>query len=267
MFITRQSKKEREVGLVWVPDRLLVPLEEESLEVAHQLRPVPLHAQDAPLLERQHRGRPGHLLVLPDPLLPGLALVGGAWVSLDVVRVDVERDESERVEGGRVHDGHVVGGTDGLGGHVGAGGGADVGDALLHHPPPDGLHHPVVVERLQQPEGVAPADEDGLGLAHRLAGVAGAVDAAEGEAQGLEGLPGNALVAVHVRQRVGDEEDLFGPGPVQEVLDEALGVLQVPRRVQGGVGQEEEAAAGGHDCRANNMAKVRLNAQRESKYR
>ena len=37
------------------------------------------------------------------PLLPGLALVRGVGVRVDVVRVDVEWDQPQRGEGGRVH--------------------------------------------------------------------------------------------------------------------------------------------------------------------
>ena len=37
------------------------------------------------------------------PLLPGLALVRGVGVRVDVVRVDVEWDQPQRGEGWRVH--------------------------------------------------------------------------------------------------------------------------------------------------------------------
>lgn len=57
--------------------------------------------------------------------------VAAAGVGVQVVRVDVEGDEADGREGRRVDDGHVVGGADADGGHIGAGTGAHVGDAIL----------------------------------------------------------------------------------------------------------------------------------------
>ena len=57
--------------------------------------------------------------------------MAAAGVAVQVVRVDVERHESDGGEGRREDDGHVVGGADADGGHVGAGAGAHVGDAIL----------------------------------------------------------------------------------------------------------------------------------------
>ena len=66
---------------------------------------------------------------------PHVAAVG---VGVQVVRVDVEGDEADGGEGRRVDDGHVVGGVDADGGHVGAGTGAHVGDAVLDERQGDG---------------------------------------------------------------------------------------------------------------------------------
>ena len=61
------------------------------METSHQLRLVARHSEDGSLPESQDGRAPGHLVVLLDPLLPGLPLVGGGGVRVDVVRVDVER--------------------------------------------------------------------------------------------------------------------------------------------------------------------------------
>ena len=73
-------------------------------------------------------------LVLPDPLLPRLALVSRVWVGVLEVWVDVEGDEVERLEGRREHDGHVVRRVDGARGDVGPGGRPHVGETLLQAP-------------------------------------------------------------------------------------------------------------------------------------
>ena len=70
-------------------------------------------------------------MILIDPLLPGLSLVGWARVRVDVVRVDVEGDQAQSLKWWRIDDGHVVGRVDAHGGDVGAGTGPNVGDSFL----------------------------------------------------------------------------------------------------------------------------------------
>ena len=59
--------------------------------------------QDGSLSESQDRRGAWYLVVLVDPLLSGLTLVGGGLVRVYVVRVDVERHQTQSLEGGRVH--------------------------------------------------------------------------------------------------------------------------------------------------------------------
>ena len=120
----------------------------------------------------------------------------GVGVCLDVVGVDVEGDEAEGLEAGRIHDGHVVGGVDAGRGHVGPGRAADVEQPLAQDALPDQLDQALVVETLEQLEGVAAADEDGLGVPDRLSRVGRSVDGGEPEAPGLELLPSRRGVVV-----------------------------------------------------------------------
>ena len=59
--------------------------------------------QDGSLPESQDRWGAGYLVELVDPLFPGLSLVCGGCVRVDVVRVDVERHQTQGLEGGWEH--------------------------------------------------------------------------------------------------------------------------------------------------------------------
>ena len=59
--------------------------------------------QDGSLSESQNWWGSGYLVELVDPLLSGLALMGGGGVRVYVVRVDVERHQTQGSEGRRVH--------------------------------------------------------------------------------------------------------------------------------------------------------------------
>jgi hypothetical protein len=145
---------------------------------------------------------------------------------LRVVGVDLEGDERERVERGRLDDGHVVGGLDGRAGDVRARARADVG-----HPGVDALaqraDEACVVESAQQLEGVAAADEDGLGTAERRRRVGCRVYRLASESHPLEhrARRGRALVPAPHDGRVGHVEDGADAG-AEEVFDGPLGVRQ-----------------------------------------
>src|SRR5437867_5348131 len=96
---------------------------------------------------------------LADPLLPGLSLVGRARIRIQVVRVDVEGDQDQRVETRGLYNWHVVGGLDGDAGDVGPRAGPDVGNSLLHAVA-DRAEKILLVESVQESEGVSSADED-----------------------------------------------------------------------------------------------------------
>ena len=64
---------------------------------------VPDDFQDGSLSESQNWWGSGYLMELVDPLLSGLALMGGGGVRVYVVRVDVERHQTQGSEGRRVH--------------------------------------------------------------------------------------------------------------------------------------------------------------------
>ena len=64
---------------------------------------VPDDSQDGSLPESQYWRGARYLVVLVDPLLPGLALVSGGGVRVNVVGVDVERHQTQGLEGGWEH--------------------------------------------------------------------------------------------------------------------------------------------------------------------
>jgi hypothetical protein len=105
-------------------------------------------------------------------------------------------------------------GLDRRAGDVAAGADAQVGQARSH-PPADGIEQAARVQFGQQPEAVAPADEDAARLLDRPRRVAVAVDAVQLIA-GVQAALGHRLdVAIVVAQGVGDEEQ---PAHVTEEL-------------------------------------------------
>ena len=66
----------------------------------------------------------GDFVVVQQPLLPRLALIGGGQVRVDVMRVHVERDQAQRLELRRINWNN-----DADGGDVRASAGADEGTA------------------------------------------------------------------------------------------------------------------------------------------
>jgi hypothetical protein len=155
---------------------------------------------------------------LGEPDVPRLAAVGPVARALleevrpvDVVRVHLEGDQAQGVDALRPHDGHVVRRADGRAGDV-----RPRADAHERHPRAgaraEHREEALALEVVEEAEGVAPADEDGVGLADGFAGVLRTVEAEEG-ASGLEAAlgdhPGVALV---VGQRVGTKRTVFtGP--------------------------------------------------------
>ena len=111
------------------------------MEVSNQLRLVAGNFEDGSFSQGEDWRDPGYLMVLLDPLLSGLPLVGGGGVRVNVVRVDVEGYEVQGLEGWRVHYRHVVGRVDADSAHVGPGTAANVGDALVQHLPRLGCFH------------------------------------------------------------------------------------------------------------------------------
>ena len=136
-----------------------------------------------------------------------------SWRRVQVVRIDAEGHQVQGVERGRVADGHVVGRLDGLGGHVRSCAGAHEGHALVQHHLVDGLDQVVLVERGQQAEGVAAADEDRLCVVDSLDGIGEGVDALDGQVPLGEGLRSGLGVVVKVEEGVGDEEDALDVVP------------------------------------------------------
>src|SRR5213596_3389400 len=76
--------------------------------------------------------------------------------------IELKWNQAEGIERGHFHDRHVVGGADGGGGDHASGARSHVGQALLDAAAND-VEEVTVVEFFQEPEGVAAADEDGVG--------------------------------------------------------------------------------------------------------
>ena len=72
------------------------------MEVSNQLRLVAGNFENGSFSQGEDWRDPGYLMVLLDPLLSGLPLVGGGGVRVDVVRVDVERYQAQSLERGRI---------------------------------------------------------------------------------------------------------------------------------------------------------------------
>src|SRR5258708_2748189 len=107
------------------------------------------------------------LVKLQEALFARLAHMRRIRIGIEEVTVELEGDESEGVERERLNDGHVVRRTDGRRGDDAAGAGAGVrqsgADAV-----PQRLEQLALLQRLEQPEGVASADEHPLGVVELL---------------------------------------------------------------------------------------------------
>jgi hypothetical protein len=167
------------------------------------------------------------------------------------VRVDLKRHQSKRIKRGRLHNRHVVGRADRGRGDIRTGAGAHVDETFVHTAT-NRDHQVGLLERREQPEGVATPDKYRLGPGQRLhASVVGSHHARL-DAVPSEPLPRFRRVAVAVQDGERHERQ---PSSLREQV-EHLGhtVVEIVLAVIGGVTDEEEAA--GHavsshaeDCR------------------
>ena len=114
------------------------------MECANELSFGSHHFQDGSFSQCQDRWCPRYLMILVNPLFPGLSFVCRVRVSVNIVRVDVERYQAQSFEGGRVHYGHVIGGVDADGGHIGASTGPNIGNTFLQHLTESGIYHQTI---------------------------------------------------------------------------------------------------------------------------
>ena len=68
------------------------------MELPNQYSLVTFHLEDRSLPHGQDWWCSWYLMVLLDPLLPGLPLVCGAGVGVDVVRIDIKRNQAKGFE-------------------------------------------------------------------------------------------------------------------------------------------------------------------------
>lgn len=175
-----------------------------------------------------------------DALLTRLAHVLGRGVGIDVVRIDLERNQAECVEAGRVDDRHVVRRPDRRPGHVRAGAGAQVRHRASVDPFSDDAQYAVVVHHLEESEGVATPDEDGLSMRNDVAVrlVFRFVNADHLDPHLAEALAHDLGVLVPVLEGVGDEHQRRDRA--EEGLDRFGAVFQEPLTVTERVADQEE---------------------------
>src|SRR5438309_2115488 len=113
-------------------------------------------------LPQTDHGRGVLLQELKNPLLARLALVRRGGVGIEVVRIDLEWDEAEGVEGRRLDDRHVVRRPDRRRGDVRSRARADVRQRAGTDAEADRVEKRELVHRLQQPERIPAADEEGI---------------------------------------------------------------------------------------------------------
>ena len=164
------------------------------------------HPEPRALVHREDRAV-ALLAELRDPLVAALAHERGVGIGIDVVEVDLERHEAERGERGRAADRHVVGGADAGTGDVRAGGRAHVAGQPGPHPHAEFLHHTEADQRVEQPERVAAAHHDDVGLEDGPLRRRRSMRRLGLDAERSERLDGPVGVVVPVGKRVRHERD------------------------------------------------------------
>ena len=159
------------------------------------------------------------------------------------MRVDLERDQAERLERIGLHDRHVVCRADRRAGHDRARARADVGPAL-RDAPPDRLQEREVLKRLEEPERVASADEEGWRVHGRAPRIGDFVKGLEGVSHLREAFPCPRGVGVPIEERVGYEK--HPRHRPEEIADRRLGVIEVAASVQGRIADEQKASSRRH---------------------
>lgn len=177
------------------------------------------------------------LEVLHQPLLAGLALVGGFWVTIHIVRVDLERHEAKSLKGGWLNDRHVVGRHNGRTGDIGPRTRTDVPPSVSNEPP-DGFEKACGVDAIEQSKGVSTADKERVGALELLERVAGSVGPLGGDAHDLHSLTGECPVTRFVAPGKGDEENVRGSG--QELFQRFLAMIEVATVRAGRVANEQK---------------------------
>ena len=156
--------------------------------------------------------------------MPGFALVCGVGIGIQVVGIDLERHQIQGRKAVRLDDRHVVGGSDGGAGHVGAGTRSQVGHAGF-----DSLsnrrHEPALLQLGQEPKRIAAADEDSLGLAYGRDRIVRLMGRVELEPHLPKALSGLLRIGVAIEQCVGYKQD--PPSLSEECQDFRFAVLQV----------------------------------------
>ena len=102
---------------------------------------------------------------------------------------------------------------------------------------PDRLDEFEVLERFQEPERVAAADEDSVGVGNRLERIADGMGGGHGVAHLGEPRAGFGRVAIAVVQCEGKEEDNLRMA--KKFSDLFFGVIEITAAVDGGVADEE----------------------------